>query len=70
VQSTNTQELTQQIFFITDLEKIIGRNRTTLRRWWLEGNFPTPIKLHGTTCAWHATVINQWIEKNLNPSQS
>ena len=67
MQNTNTQELTQQIFFITDLEKIIGRNRLTLRRWWLEGKFPKPIKLNDTTCAWHAAVIYEWIEKNMNP---
>lgn len=65
MQYINSQELSQQIFFITDLEKIIGRNRLTLRRWWVEGKFPQPVKLNGTTLAWHSHVIHEWIEKNV-----
>lgn len=61
----NNQALTQQVLFITDLEKILGRNRLTLRRWWLEGKFPKPVKLNGTTLAWHAESINDWINQNL-----
>ncbi len=51
--------------FITDLEKIIGRNRLTLRRWWLEDKFPKPVKLNGTTLAWHAKSIHDWINQNI-----
>ncbi|MCH9756290.1 MAG: hypothetical protein K0U37_03735 [Gammaproteobacteria bacterium] len=65
MQSTNTQELTQQIFFIADLEKLIGRNRLTLRRWWMEDKFPKPNKLNGIL-AWRAVVIETWINQNLN----
>lgn len=65
MQNTSIQGLTQQIFFITDLEKIIGRNRLTLRRWWAEGKFPHPVKLNGTTLAWHSQVIHEWINKNV-----
>ena len=65
MQRTSTQEVTQQIFFITDLEKIIGRNRLTIRRWWLEGKFPAPIKLNGTNLAWHIETINEWIKQNI-----
>jgi prophage regulatory protein len=61
----NSQALSQQILFITDLEIIIGRNRLTLRRWWLEGKFPKPVKLNGTTLAWHAESINEWINQKL-----
>jgi len=65
MQNKNAHELSQQIFFITDLEKIIGRNRLTLRRWWAEGKFPQPVKLNGTTLAWHSNVINDWINLNI-----
>lgn len=58
----------QQILFITDLERLIGRNRLTLRRWWTSGKFPIPVKLNGTTLAWRKETINQWIEQNIRLS--
>lgn len=58
-------KIQQQILFITDLEKLIGRGRLTLRRWGIDGKFPSPVKLHGTTLAWHADTVYQWIEQNL-----
>ena len=61
MENINIHELSQQVFFITDLEKIIGRNRLTLRRWWTDGKFPKPVKLNGTTLAWHSNDINDWI---------
>lgn len=61
----NTHKIQQQILFITDLEKIIGRNRLTLRRWWMSGKFPEPIKLNGTTLAWHRETIRYWIQQNI-----
>lgn len=61
-----TNKVKQQILFINDLEKLLGRNRLTLRRWWTSGKFPSPIKLHGTTLVWHAETVNDWIEKNIN----
>ncbi|MBA2648048.1 MAG: AlpA family phage regulatory protein [Legionella sp.] len=63
---SNNNKIPQQILFITDLEKLLGRNRLTLRRWWMSGKFPTPIKLNGTTLAWHRETIHQWISQNLN----
>ena len=53
----------QKILFIPDLEKMIGRNRITLRRWWLTGKFPQPVKLNGTTLAWHSDEIDNWINQ-------
>jgi len=50
---------------VTDLEIIIGRNRLTLRRWWMEGKFPKPVKLNGNSLVWHSKTINDWIEKNI-----
>ena len=50
------------------LEKIIGRNRLTLRRWWLAGKFPKPVKLNGNTLAWSSDIIDGWIEKSLRSS--
>ena len=70
MENENLQKLTQKVLFITDLEQIIGRNRLTLRRWWLDGNFPEPVKLNGTTLAWHADAINNWINQNLKISET
>ncbi len=61
----NDKEMSQKILFINDLEKIIGRNRLTLRRWWLKGKFPMPVKLNGTALAWHAETIHEWIRQNI-----
>lgn len=65
MQQFNQKEVLQQVLFITDVEKIIGRNRLTLRRWWLEGKFPEPIKLNGTTLVWHADCVHQWIDEKI-----
>ncbi|CZG36379.1 Predicted transcriptional regulator [Legionella pneumophila] len=56
---------TQQILFINDVEVIIGKDRLTLRRWWSEGKFPKPVKLHGRTLAWHKDVIDNWINQHV-----
>ncbi|KTC66342.1 prophage regulatory protein-like protein (plasmid) [Legionella adelaidensis] len=58
----------QQILFINDLETIIGKDRLTLRRWWTDGKFPLPVKLHGRTLAWHKEVIDEWINQNMKKS--
>ena len=58
----------KQILFISDLEHLLGRNRLTLRRWWTSGKFPQPVKLNGTTLAWHAETINYWIDQNIRLS--
>lgn len=66
MQTNNNQKIQQQILFITDLEKLLGRNRLTLRRWWMSGKFPSPVKLHGTTLVWHAPLVMEWIDNNIN----
>jgi predicted DNA-binding transcriptional regulator AlpA len=65
MQEIYPKELPQQILFIRDLEKLLGRNRLTLRRWWSAGKFPKPIKLHGTTLAWSNETIAHWLENNM-----
>ena len=70
MENTNIQKLSQQVLFITDLEQIIGRNRLTLRRWWEDGKFPRPVKLNGTTLAWHAESINDWINQHIKISNT
>lgn len=57
--------ISQKVLFIPDLEKMIGRNRVTLRRWWLTDKFPRPVKLNGTTLAWHCDEIDAWIEETI-----
>lgn len=59
------QRISQKVLFIPDLEKMIGRNRVTLRRWWLTGKFPQPVKLNGTTLAWHSDEIDSWINQTV-----
>lgn len=59
------QLISQKVLFVPDLEKMIGRNRVTLRRWWLTGKFPRPVKLNGTTLAWHSDEIDEWIEQTI-----
>ena len=56
----------QKLLYIQDVERIIGRHRLTLRRWWTAGNFPVPTKLNESYLAWHAESVEQWIEQNLN----
>lgn len=55
----------QQILFMNDIITIIGKDRLTLRRWWVEGKFPEPVKLHGRTLAWRREVIEEWLKKNM-----
>jgi len=69
MQNTTSYEITQQIFFINDLERLIGRNRVTLRRWWLIGKFPRPVKLNHSTLAWHRDAIEQWINQSIKLSE-
>ncbi|MFO8827556.1 AlpA family phage regulatory protein [Legionella pneumophila] len=58
-------KIPKQILFVTDLEKLLGRNRLTLRRWWTSGKFPEPVKLNGTTLVWHQDTITNWIDQNI-----
>ncbi len=69
MQVTRYQQLPQQqLLFINDLERIIGKSRLTLRRWWERGHFPKPVKINGKTLAWNASVIEKWIRENFNPN--
>ena len=65
MQNTKSSDLLPQVLFIADLEKIIGRDRLTLRRWWVKGKFPKPVKLNGTTLAWSTKIIDEWIDQSL-----
>jgi hypothetical protein len=50
----NATLLTKKFYFISDLEilervdncALLGRSRSTLRRWWMAGKFPKPFKLN------------------------
>lgn len=65
MQQLNNLEIKQQVLFINDLEKLIGRNRATLRRWWIEDRFPRPVKLNESTLAWHIEAVEQWINQTI-----
>ena len=73
MQETENMQITrhpaQQILFMPDVEKLVGRNRLTIRRWWMEGKFPTPVKLNSRTLAWRAQIINEWINQNIGVSE-
>ncbi|STX50963.1 prophage regulatory protein-like protein [Legionella busanensis] len=58
-------EVKQQVLFIKDVEQMIGRDRTTLRRWWLSGRFPKPVKLNDAVLSWNYKAIEQWIDQTL-----
>ena len=55
----------QQILFISDIEKIIGRDRLTLRRWWSGDKFPKPVKLNDSVLCWHSEAIEEWINEKM-----
>ncbi len=59
--------LKPKLYFIKDAEQIVRRNRLTLRRWWESEKFPKPT-LISNRLAWHADVIDQWIDENLGVS--
>ena len=52
MQNQSTKGIKQQILFIDDLEKLIGRNRLTIRRWWEDGKFPAPNQIE-----WHKSGV-------------
>ena len=52
--------LKQKIYFISDVEKIIGRNRQTIKRWWKKGFFPKPISI-GNHFGWDESVVQRWV---------
>ncbi len=52
----------KQLLHISDIENVTGFQRGTLRRMWLKGEFPSPIKLPSGTLVWHVETINQWVE--------
>ncbi len=54
----------QKLYFILDLEQMIGKNRLTLRRWWTANKFPKPTLLHGTRLCWHKDDIEKWMKGN------
>jgi prophage regulatory protein len=66
MQYNHRRALSQKLLFIKDVEMIVGRNRLTLRRWWTAGKFPKPIKLNGTSLAWHIDILNRWIEETMS----
>lgn len=49
---------------LEEVEKIIGRTRMTLRKWWVKNLFPKPI-LVNNRLAWKSTEIETWINKTL-----
>jgi prophage regulatory protein len=59
----------QQVYFSSETEQLIGRDRQTLRRWWTSNIFPKP-KLINKRLAWSASVLHEWITKNVHGVQA
>ena len=64
-ETNHTPTVSQKILFIQDVEKMIGLHRLTLRRWWIQGKFPTPVKLN-SLLAWRVETISQWIDQHMH----
>jgi prophage regulatory protein len=60
------KELKQQLLYTKDLEQILGLSSLTLRRWWMAGKFPKPVKLNDSLLSWHHSVIEKWINENMS----
>ncbi len=55
--------ITRRFYYIKDVEKIIGCNRQSLRRWWEKGIFPIPKKhFENGRLYWPIEAIDEWIK--------
>ena len=52
-----------ELYFISDIEKIINRNRQTIRRWYERGIFPVPVLIESNRLAWRASTVHDWINE-------
>jgi len=55
-------DIRQIILHVKEVEKIAGKNRQTLRRMWIRGDFPKPKKINDRLI-WHSNDIDEWINK-------
>jgi predicted DNA-binding transcriptional regulator AlpA len=46
-------------YFLDNVQIYCGTPR------WLTGTFPQPVKLNGTTLAWHSDEIDSWIDQTV-----
>jgi predicted DNA-binding transcriptional regulator AlpA len=60
-------QLRQQLYFIKEVEQLIGRDRQTLRRWWTAHKFPKPT-LVSNRLAWPVSLIDCWLNHIINKS--
>jgi len=58
----------RKIYYIKDVEQLIGKSRITLRRWWEKNKFPKPTLINSRV-AWSVDSINEWIKQNMTPKQ-
>jgi prophage regulatory protein len=57
--------LNRQVYYMSDVEIITGKNRLTIRRWWEKGCFPKPTKLNNSLLAWNVSTIQDWIKQQI-----
>jgi predicted DNA-binding transcriptional regulator AlpA len=53
-------DLKQRLLGIAAVETLVGRERSTLRRWYVAGTFPRP-RYIGTRRMWIAEEVEHWI---------
>lgn len=52
----------EDLYSISQLEKLLDRNRKTIWRWWKKSKlFPAPLLAHGRTIGWRKSEVDQWI---------
>ncbi len=56
--------LTEALIPISDMTKLVNRNRQTLWAWWNSGKFPAPIVQNGKTIGWRESDYINWLIKN------
>lgn len=61
-----TRELTR--IGIAEVEKRVGRERSTIGRWIREGRFPRPLWI-GTRRAWDLAEVEAWVLSQSRPAK-
>ncbi|OLQ77608.1 transcriptional regulator [Photobacterium proteolyticum] len=52
-----------KLLSITDVCKLINKDRRTLWVWVREGKFPQPLKMNGRTIGWKTETYTQWLSE-------
>ncbi|MFS1488914.1 helix-turn-helix transcriptional regulator [Vibrio splendidus] len=56
--------LSEALISISEMTKLVNRNRQTLWSWWNTGKFPSPILQNGKTLGWRESDYIEWLRRN------